>query len=75
MIEFDGRTENLRKAESGAEAVGQSKMSWLDFDFVSDERYRESQYGQKLINRFASLSISTIKGKGRSYLDDIGICI
>jgi hypothetical protein len=44
-VEFDGRTENLHNAENGAEGVGQSQISWLDLDFVSKERYQESEYG------------------------------
>jgi hypothetical protein len=73
MIEFDARTENLENAENRAEYVGQSKISRLDFDFVSRERYRESEYEQKLISRFPSLSILLTMGKRRSEFDGIGM--
>jgi hypothetical protein len=66
VIAFDGRTENLENTTKRAEGVGQSKISWLDFDFVSQKRYQESEYGQKLTSRFASLSILIIKVQGRS---------
>jgi hypothetical protein len=66
---------DLQNAENGAEGGDQCKSSWRDFDFVSQDRYQESEYGRELIDRFASLSILMIKSNGISEFNDIGIWI